>query len=185
MTWTDENGLKYSFNDDNYTATVDLSQYKGQDNFLIPKNVKYSSKEYAIVKLTNSSRKKIKCIDFSDDSLVSIFSYIYTEKLFIPPLVERIEQDSIYNSNVLQSIEFKKNSKIQYINMMAFKNSQITKITFPSSVTEIDGENRWSGGTYLPKLTEIEFEPNSKLKKIGPYSFQNTSIKQITILHSV
>ena len=35
MTWTDENGLKYSFNDDNYTATVDLSQYKGQDNLVV------------------------------------------------------------------------------------------------------------------------------------------------------
>ena len=67
MTWTDENGIKYIFNNNNNTTSVDLSKYKGKENITIPKNVKYNDKEYAIVNIICHYSNRIKCIDFADD----------------------------------------------------------------------------------------------------------------------
>ena len=165
MTWTDENGFKYTFNDNNNTTSVDLSKYKGQENITIPKNIKYNDKEYAIVNIIGHNSNRIKCIDFADDSLVSSFDRINAEKIVIPPLVEEIE-NSIYSSS-LQIVEFNKNSKIKYFNVYKISQSHITKIRFPSSVTEIYRKGIFYQNIPFPNLTEVEFEPNSNLQKIG------------------
>ena len=87
MNYTDQNGIYYSFDKEKSTATADLTKYNGQDNFEIPKYIKYEDHEYAIIgiKSTVYSGYKFKSIDFADGSLVTNISNIRTEKIKIPP----------------------------------------------------------------------------------------------------
>ena len=110
MTWTDENGIKYIFNNDNSTAEINLCDYHGPSEIDIPKSVKYQNHDYSIVSIDNKYAYGHRCslfksIKFHEDSLVSSIIYVFVKKIKIPPLIEDINSKIGFTIGVGQDCE--------------------------------------------------------------------------------
>lgn len=183
MTWTDQNGITYTFDDAKFTAGINLSQYNGPWEIEIPRSIKYQDHDYSIISFDNKGRCPLfKSIKFSEDSLVSHINFVFTRKISIPPLIEEVDNRTLCGIKDLNEIEFSEKSKLKCINLGMLAESQITNIFIPSSVTKIHSCSILDD---FKNLQKIEFGPNSKLQKIERYTFINASINTISIPSSV
>ena len=144
----------------------------------IPNSIEYmgagtfgSNKLTNVTFENNSKLKYIGDIAFSGNQLTSIT---------IPKSVEIIDGGEIqygtsstgaFKANKLTTVNFEEGTKLKSIGMSAFNSNQLTSITIPSTVEEINSfafENN--------KLTTVKFEEDSKLKTIDYYAFKDNQL---------
>ena len=144
----------------------------------IPNSIEYmgagtfgSNKLTNVTFENNSKLKYIGDIAFSGNQLTSIT---------IPKSVEIIDGGEIqygngstgaFKANKLTTVNFEEDTKLKSIGMSAFNSNQLTAITIPSTVEEINSfafENN--------KLTTVKFEEGSKLKRIDNYAFKTNQL---------
>lgn len=105
---------------------------------------------------------------------MSFYGLSALESITIPASVKKIGYlafSGSYSSNVnLKSITFAENSQLELIEEGAFRYFKGTSIVFPASLKEFKYE-----AFYQSYLTEIDFEEDSKLTKIGPEAFYGSS----------
>ena len=128
----------------------------------------------------NSSLKKIGAGAFQNNNITSIV---------IPNSVTSIENGAFFGGDnkigALTDVTFEDNSSLKTIGAGAFYNNSITSIVIPSSVTSIGNGAFLIKPNRIDALTDVIFEDNSSLKKIGAGAFYNNSITSIVIPSSV
>ena len=90
----------------------------------------------------------------------------------IPSFINKITSCAFRDCQLLQSIEFSADSKLEIIDYFAFFNSSIRYFSLPPSV-KIIGISAFNS---CFKLKKIDIQKNSQLQKIDAYSFMKTSI---------
>lgn len=133
---------------------------------------------------SGSNLEKVVFAENSQLKKMSGFSNTGIKWISIPSSVEEIGNDAFNES--IEEVYFAPNSRLKKIGINAFQYSNITKIVIPSSVEEI-GEYAFAScpSVKSSKLVEVEFAPNSKLKKIGGRAFWYCKITKIAIPSSV
>lgn len=125
---------------------------------------------------------KYDCIDlvipcFIKEIGESAFIYTKIKEILVPSSVSKIHDFAFKNCSELTKIEFKKDSKLEFICKGAFYASGITSIIVPDQV-KIIGEEAFG---HCKKLKKVEFSENSKLALIGKAAFNNSRLKAIII----
>lgn len=116
----------------------------------------------------------------SDKFDTFLFSCRDVEKVVIPSTIKHISSFCFSECKNLTSIEFSENSELVSIGKYAFSDTNITEITIPFSVTNINKYSFcWSS------LQTINFPPQSKLKFIEKGTFMFTDLKRIKIPSSI
>lgn len=125
------------------------------------------------------------------------------EELSFPKRIRKVGTDQIASASPLKKVTFADNSHLSSLAYNTFSGTQLEEVhfgeqhelktigancfanlptlryvsTIPASVTTI-GNNAFAE---CPGITEITFEENSQIKKIGNNAFQRTSITTITL----
>lgn len=103
------------------------------------------------------------------------FAVRNVEQVSIPSSIRTIRSFAFSECNKLQTIEFSKNSELEFIEENAFHSSSIQNILIPPKVKEIK-EETFSKCT---KLKAIEFSEDSEIKVIKNEAFSWSSIEKI------
>ena len=125
---------------------------------------------------TNSSLKTIGDSAFYKTGITSIV---------IPRSVTSIGNNTFSDCDYLTNVTFEDNSSLETIGDYAFADTGITSIVIPNSVTSIENHAFLRSPNKIGALTDVTFEDNSSLKKIGVGAFYNNSITSIVIPNSV
>lgn len=141
--------------------TVDTFQVTSGNNYLI-KSVMLPNSVTQIADFAFSSISTLQSFSFGDnatltDISLSCFSGCSSLKsIIIPASVETIGDTAFSNCDTLDAVTFEPNSKLKKIGDSAFNNCDLTKISIPSSVTELGSRvfSKYYGET---SLTSIEF----------------------------
>ncbi len=106
--------------------------------------------------------------------------------VLIPATVTSIDRNAFDGCSSLRSVTFESGSQLTSIGYAAFRESGLTSIIIPASVTSISDKYEQSYAfQFCRSLRSVTFESGSQLASIGDYAFQYTGLTSIIIPASV
>lgn len=197
---TDENGINYEIDENNFTAKI-VQSLRTMSHIFIPRFINFQSKEYIITKISENSfseNRSIQIINITEDSaIISIeknsFSYSSLKQINIPASVQELEEGWCNNTSNLKKVTISPNNpNFQYaddnqqiiigksdknFDVLFFASRKIKQATIPDNIKRISSYAFES----CFKLESIEISEDSKLQFIGKNAFSYSSIKSLFI----
>lgn len=163
---TDENGLTYEINNNDFKARI-IKSPKVHGDLLIKRVYYY---------------RNWKIFLLSDDSEISeiiqkAFSNSAIKSIEIPSHVKQISEFTFSNCKQLKAVTFSRNSELLRINQNAFSYSSIENINIPPHAKLVDEFSL----LYCTNLKSFTFSESSELLTIEKYAFIQSALENINI----
>ena len=201
MKRVNQDGLTYLIDENEQKAKI-VDYYEDRNNFLIPRSIKYKSKEYIVISISKDAfemSQNIKSIRFESDSELQIiekdaFTCSSIESIFIPASVIDIKAGWCIYADKLTTVKIDpKNSRYSYLDdqliickttetnenydEIVFGRRDIKEIKVPSFIKII---GPYAFGS-CKQLRIINIPSNSELQTIEKEAFFESSIPKIFI----